>query len=75
MITKNIGYAYPSSQLAKMLDFGKSGCYYLAIYDDTMSVKYSDVYFAHKNLGVVVERANQGTEQEPWGEYSMYPEK
>lgn len=71
-ITKNIGYAYPSSQMAKMLDFGKSGCHYLAIYDDAKPVKYSDVYFAHKSLDAVIERGNQGTEAEPWGKWSMY---
>ena len=71
MITKNIGYAYPSSQLANMLDFGKSGCYYLALYDDSKPLNHNDVYFAHKDMQTVKDYSKSYTNLS-WGKYSMY---
>lgn len=49
-ITKNIGYAYPTSPLARELGYKSSGYYYLAVYDDARPITRHDVVYACLNL-------------------------
>lgn len=71
--TKNIGFAYPTSPLAKELGYGQSGCYYVAVYDDLLPITRNDVLYACFTLQNVVYMVPSivpdGLE---WGIWSMY---
>lgn len=72
-ITKNIGYAYPYSQLAKGLGYNQTGCYYVAVYDDSRAITRHDVCCAaFDKAGVIAMVPSFVGKHAAWGEYSMY---
>lgn len=71
-ITKNIGYAYPSSPLAKELGYNKTGCYYVAVYDDSRAITRHDVKHACYALSVSVQIIKSVYRELEYGRYSMY---
>lgn len=72
-ITKNIGYAYPTSPLAKELGYNQTGCYYVAVYDDSRAITRHDVCcVAFDKAAVIAMVPSFAGKHVAWGEYSMY---
>lgn len=70
MKTKNIGYAYASSDIAQYMGFSKTGCYFVTVYDDSKPMKKTDVVFASENKEKVQDWA-LNIKSYPYGTYSM----
>jgi len=74
-ITKNIGYAYPTSPLAKELGYGPVGCWYIALYDDDNPIKNNNVCAAaEKREGLISLVPAFAGSHVAWGKYSMHKE-
>lgn len=69
MKTKNIGYAYPSSFIAKAKGYNKVGCYFLAVYDESKPMSVKDIIVASYEKESVKSAAN--AYDLPYGKYSM----
>jgi hypothetical protein len=69
MKTKNVGYAYASSPLAKHMKMYHTGCWFLGIYDDSEPMKEKDVVFTSVSQLAVHEEAKKY--DFPSGKYSM----
>lgn len=72
MITKNIGYAYPTSPLAKAKGLYKSGCYYIAVYDDSRPITEHDVIYTCLTVQDAMHMIDHIVDKSiPYGKYSM----
>jgi hypothetical protein len=69
MITKNIGYAYATSPIAKKMKMSGTGCWFLALYDDSKPMSVKDVIMAATNKEAVICAAEQYNA--PYGTYSI----
>jgi hypothetical protein len=69
MITKNIGYAYATSPIAEEMKMSDTGCWYLALYDDSKPMSVKDVIMAATNKEAVICAAEQYNA--PYGTYSI----
>lgn len=69
MKTKNVGYAYPTSDIAKHMDCIKTGCYFLAVYDDSKPMDVDDIIIACNDKMVLKGIADDY--EMPYGTYSM----
>lgn len=69
MKTKNIGYAYATSDIAKHMGFNATGCYFVAVYDDSKPMTAKDVVFASNDKESVLVEADMHVY--PVGKYSM----
>lgn len=69
MNTKNIGYAYASSPIAKHMKMNNTGCWFVAIYDDSKPMQEKDVVFASVSQLAVHDVAK--LHDYPFGKYSM----
>jgi hypothetical protein len=69
-ITKEIGYAYPTSIIAKQQGFSDMGCWYLAICDGDKIDLTKDIVFAHPDKFFVLAAAAHHPHE--WSAYSMH---
>lgn len=72
MNTKTIGYAYPTSPLAKDLGYNESGVWYIAVYDDSKPITVHDVVYASVSKNNVDTAVNHfAPEDMAYGAYSF----
>lgn len=69
--TKCIGYAYPTSTIAKQHGYNKSGCWYLAIGPSMDFDHLRDIRFTAINKSTVLLAA-EGFKDLPWDHWSMH---
>ena len=72
-ITKTIGYAYPSSPIARAKGYNTSGCWYIAIYDESRPLSENDIaYAAFYKRDVMLMVPVVVSNHVKWGHYSMH---
>jgi hypothetical protein len=72
---KTVGYAYPTSEIACVKGFGKSGCWYVAVLEEDTPVFEKDIVWQcqHKqDLLDTIDTANLLSSRLQWSKYSMH---
>lgn len=70
---KYIGYAYPTSPIAASRGASKTGCYYLAVFDEKKAMTEHDVIYSAINKADVVAMVDHLVDAAiPYNMYSMH---
>lgn len=73
MNTKTLGYAYPTSPIAKYMGYNHSGCWYLAVIEELKPIKETDIVYACESKEKAIGMVKQCLPIElEWDTYSFY---